>query len=515
MFSTPDYLYNGVNVIGDIGHDNAKTISDNIALVAGRYAGWNCQADSDCDDLDSSTTGSCNLSNNVCVFTQSSTGPVSIAWNANSVSSTVSSIRSEFALDSTAPTRVADANYDGPDVYGALDKATQGSWNMGTYGASGLRVRFDQTHSGQSTAGLFLLKADSPLTFTSSENTLSAVQIHCNMIERLSSATIRFVIEEGGQYYISEASSNLAAGSGSWTSSFALQALSASWFSYDPTSSADAVSSIGGSATPQFTGVGFVGFTIFATAATVSDTRVNFGVRELLITATLGGSSVDPDVNIAWDAAVDVVSSGSSVYGETALNTNTPMMVADGTNYLGVDIYGAFEKESKGSWNVANNGGSGLRIRFNAADKLHSCTGLFLIQPDSEIYFTTERDTISADEIFTSKMQNLDSASIRFVIGEQGQFYISEPSEDFTGGSGYTTDSFSLEAMSATWFSYDPISSASSVSVIGSAASPSFENIGFVGFALFAASADVANASVNFGVRELTIIAKESPAVRR
>jgi iduronate 2-sulfatase len=102
----------------------------------------------------------------------------------------------------------------------------------------------------------------------------------------------------------------------------------------------------------------------------------------------------------------------------------------------------------------------------------------------------------------------LDSAKIRFVVEDDGQFYISESSPELvTGGTGNQTASFNIEALGTSWYNYDP-STAAGVSVIGSAATPGFNDIDFIGFTLLADAIDAGDASVNFGVREFYVSAK-------
>jgi O-glycosyl hydrolase len=220
----------------------------------------------------------------------------------------------------------------------------------------------------------------------------------------------------------------------------------------------------------------------------------------LLVSTTQAATVVD------FDALVHVTNNSPNVNTDTALNTTTPIVTADGVNYIGPDVYGAFNRDTMGVWTVGNNPASGLRIRFNTADTGHTADGLFLFKVDG-VSFDASNDTMDASEIMTSQIQRLDSATIRFVVEDAGQFYISAPSANFvTGGSGNQTDSFSIEALSASWFNYDP-STAAGVSVIGAAASPAFTDIDFVGFTLFGDSVDAGDASVNFGVREFSVTA--------
>jgi hypothetical protein len=75
-------------------------------------------------------------------------------------------------------------------------------------------------------------------------------------------------------------------GTGNQKDSFALHALSAQWFKYDPESSAAGVSTIGAPAVPRFSDIGFAGFTLFAEgpADGPANKGVNFGVRVFSVT---------------------------------------------------------------------------------------------------------------------------------------------------------------------------------------------------------------------------------------
>jgi arylsulfatase A-like enzyme/O-glycosyl hydrolase len=222
-------------------------------------------------------------------------------------------------------------------------------------------------------------------------------------------------------------------------------------------------------------------------------------------------AAVRADNVVDFNAAIDVVNNSPNVAVDTPLNTAAPLVNADGVNYFGPDIYGALNREVRGWWTVGRNEASGLRVRFNSNDFGNLVDGLFLFRVDG-VQFDAANDTLNAQEIFTSQIQRLDSAVIRFVVEEAGQFYISEPSANFvTGGTGNQVDSYSIEALSAGWFNYDP-STAAGVSVIGAPASPAFTDIGFVGFTLFADAIDAGDSSVNFGVREFTVSAVAAPA---
>ena len=137
----------------------------------------------------------------------------------------------------------SSANYTGPDIYGALHRVNGVGtivWTVANRPASGLRVRFNSGDGKSSVAGLFLLKTTTPsLQFTAVANTMEASDIFTSRIERLDTAQIRFVMAEGGAFYISEAlpnfavaqfcrcSNNRGAVTGSQTSTYSIHALEA------------------------------------------------------------------------------------------------------------------------------------------------------------------------------------------------------------------------------------------------------------------------------------------------
>jgi arylsulfatase A-like enzyme len=210
---------------------------------------------------------------------------------------------------------------------------------------------------------------------------------------------------------------------------------------------------------------------------------------------------------VAFDARTHVSTVSPSLNADAVLDSAAPRVSSSSqSGYTGPDVYGALNRKGKGVWNVGNSGASGLRVRLHNSIG-GEVNGLFLFALEGA-RFDAQNDLLHAEEIFTSQIQRLKSASIRFVIAEGGQFFISEPSENFvTGGTGNQKDSFALHALSAQWFKYDPESSTAGVSTIGAPAVPRFSDIGFAGFTLFAEGpADgPANKGVNFGVRVFSV----------
>ena len=237
-----------------------------------------------------------------------------------------------------------------------------------------------------------------------------------------------------------------------------------------------------------------------------------------------GGASAAVLVDI--NAGTDLNGTGFATNyggGITTSNNNTfsdaaPTIAADaengGTTYGASSVYAATSKnEFTGNFGVSNNGGSGWRIRLNAnvtdSGRFFS-DNLFAVNGAS---FNAANDTLNASSIFISDAAAVSSATISFVVRNNGSFYISEPSANFQTGAldGNLSTSYTVEALSVNWFAYDPTSNPSSngVADIGALVDPTtFTDIDFIGFHLEAAAA--ANGSIaahngsNFGVRAFT-----------
>jgi hypothetical protein len=127
-------------------------------------------------------------------------GPKTVIFDAwEMIPGTKLGLYAETKLNEATPLRVADGTlYTGPDIYGALDREGSGEWNVATADESGLRVRFQVSSAGHSVAGLFLLKQDEPFDLSASRDMFSA-EGFVNKIQNLSTGTVRFVIEEGGE----------------------------------------------------------------------------------------------------------------------------------------------------------------------------------------------------------------------------------------------------------------------------------------------------------------------------
>ena len=213
------------------------------------------------------------------------------------------------------------------------------------------------------------------------------------------------------------------------------------------------------------------------------------------------GGGIGTGANNNFNGAAPTISNG-------AVNAST--------TYSAPSVYAVTSKSAfTGNFGASNNGGSGWRIRLNAnvadGDRYYS-DNLFTV---NNVSFDAANDTLNANEIFMSDMAAASNLSLRFVVRDNGNFYISDASSNFQTGAldGNLVSSYSIEALSANWFSYDPTSNPTSngITDIGAGASPLFTDIDFIGFHLEATTA--ANNTIgshngaNFGVREFTATA--------
>jgi hypothetical protein len=113
---------------------------------------------------------------------------------------------------------------------------------------------------------------------------------------------------------------------------------------------------------------------------------------------------------------------------------------------------------------------------------------------------------MDASNIFTSDMSRAVSATISFVVRDAGSWYISESSPNLQTGdlSGNTLSMHAANALSVTWYNYDPLTDVASAVSKGEVATPDLTSIDFVGFLLETTTVEE-QAGYNFGVRVFTV----------
>jgi len=184
------------------------------------------------------------------------------------------------------------------------------------------------------------------------------------------------------------------------------------------------------------------------------------------------------------------------------------------TTYGAPDVYVAASKgEYTGNFGVGNGGASGWRIRLNGGvtdGGAFFSDNLFAVD---NISFDAANDTLSIGDLFVSDMAAVSNGTVRFVVRDGGSFYISESLGEIQSGAldGNFSTNFSIEALSADWFEYNPTvnPSVNGIADIGAAAAPAFDSIDFVGFHMELTTAEKTaiaggHNGCNFGVRTFT-----------
>ena len=100
------------------------------------------------------------------------------------------------------------------------------------------------------------------------------------------------------------------------------------------------------------------------------------------------------------------------------------------------------------------------------------------------VSFAAGTDLLSANVVFDPKGTRLVSGSFRFVVEDNGQFYISDAAPSYDSGNlGSSTAAVTVNALTTNWYAFDPFSLAQlNPANFGTAvATPAFSNIQFIG----------------------------------
>jgi hypothetical protein len=243
----------------------------------------------------------------------------------------------------------------------------------------------------------------------------------------------------------------------------------------------------------------------------------------LIITQILSGASVlSLDITtMQTDTSDATLPAYNGSFGKViSLNTEVPVLTAD-ASYSGPDVYGGVSRNIfKGAGGVSNNGGSGWRIRVNkttpfseetansgalAISVLHAFNPIVDGSP-GVVQFSEGADVLDASNIFISDMASVVSASICFVVRSGGLWYVSEASANIQSGGleGNLVSSYSINALSSLWYTYDPLTDVSTAVSKGAAVTPEFSSVDFVGFLLESESIED-QGGYNYGVRTFDV----------
>jgi arylsulfatase A-like enzyme len=198
-----------------------------------------------------------------------------------------------------------------------------------------------------------------------------------------------------------------------------------------------------------------------------------------------------------------------------ALNIATPLLAAETNGYTGQSIYGAFS-ENAGSASVCNinksTGGARIRWNTNSGGSGDNSSALFLFKKDeflnglnsATVSMNAANDTVQAQWSYTNggvgATARLSARSLRLVIQDSSGWHISEATTSDT------SNSFSLEATSLSYFDYDPTTS---LTTIGASESASFNDIQFFGFYVDATRGPDA-LGVNAGLQQFSVKAENT-----
>ena len=186
--------------------------------------------------------------------------------------------------------------------------------------------------------------------------------------------------------------------------------------------------------------------------------------------------------------------------------------------YSGAPVFTAFQTDSKSLLAVGPYDGSGLKIRWNEHEGSQGdiASGLFLFKQadfvngynQSPVSMEDDNDVVSLRFGYMNPGSvgadlPIAEASFRFVIKDNSGFHISGNTPIESGGE------FSFHAMQQTYSAYNPyVNDGNSVGTVGGGSKPTFQNIEYVGFRVYAVRGGQIPAGSNIGVVVFSVNAK-------
>lgn len=189
--------------------------------------------------------------------------------------------------------------------------------------------------------------------------------------------------------------------------------------------------------------------------------------------------------------------------GESDYPLNTAYASLGPANNTGQPIYDGFNRAYGGglsdlsaasiTYEDQTYGAGGIRLQWNGGDPQTGLwdegditTGIFMFKKEDflngldtgTVYMDADNDKLSATVVFEPKdPPRLTSASLRWVVGDAGQYYISDANVVTAVG----TYSLTAEATEISWYNYYP---ETDITVVSNAAAPTLQDIDFLGFQL-------------------------------
>ncbi|MDA1340246.1 MAG: DUF5011 domain-containing protein [Verrucomicrobia bacterium] len=216
--------------------------------------------------------------------------------------------------------------------------------------------------------------------------------------------------------------------------------------------------------------------TATATLTIRSALAVNF-VSSQITTQANNGAANKP-FSVITPKLVQTSTTGKQIFGALKLDPFTP-----GTSSSAALSFGNNASGMKLQWN-------GTPATFYEGDVATALYG-FRRKDFTEgmgtktTSFAPGQDLLSAKVVFVPKGTRLASGSFRFVVEDNGQFYISAPAQDYTasGNVGSSTEAVTANALTTSWYAFNPfnLDQINPANFGTAVATPAFSNIQFIG----------------------------------
>ena len=217
--------------------------------------------------------------------------------------------------------------------------------------------------------------------------------------------------------------------------------------------------------------------TATATLTIRSALAVNF-VGSQITTAANNGAANKPFSVITPQLVQTSIPTGKQIFGALKLDPFTP-----GTSSTAALSFGNNASGMKLQWN----GTPATSYEGDVATALYGFRRKDFTDGmgTKTTSFAPGQDLLSAKVVFDPKGTRLASGSFRFVVEDNGQFYISAPAQDYTasGNVGSSTVAVTANALTTSWYAFNPFILAQiNPANFGTAvATPAFSNIQFIG----------------------------------
>ncbi len=245
-------------------------------------------------------------------------------------------------------------------------------------------------------------------------------------------------------------------------------------------------------------------------------------VRHIVLMLAVVLAAVSPAATVvdfdADDISAAITKSSDFLFSETSVTLDD----VSSAGYSGQPVYGGFREEGVSLWSANNRSNAGLKVRWNGGAGVagETASGLYLFQQEDflngldsgSVAMDADSDTVSGEAGYISPGDGTEnpavaSSTIRFVLKDISGTYISEAM------SLVSSTPFSFEATALSYFSFDPtVNTSVAAGTIGSASTPAFTGISWVGFRIDAVRGSKISQGVNIGVELFSVQAASAPS---